>query len=177
MTTAELIAQHQQQLIEAEQLAVVLNAEWETLARSGKPCEAVEEKQDNTARLIRRLELRLEQLHLEAEAETEQARIYQAAELRDQIIGKYQAAAKDYAAIKIASGKLQAQLEKFNQGATEVLEIDIRRLKQLGGDALPREIAQVLLGQSLDVRGFEEAWRNAHYLAGSGLEAGAYQIR
>ena len=31
MTTAELIAQHQQQLIEAEQLAVVLNAEWETL--------------------------------------------------------------------------------------------------------------------------------------------------
>ena len=177
MNTAELIAQHAQQLSEAQQLAGALNSEWEQAARSGSNCEAIEDKQENTARLIKRLELRIEQLHIEAANEAEADRISQAGALRDQVICKYGDLAKQYVAIKVAAGKLQAQMEKFNQDAAAVIEGDIRKLKQLGGEALPREVSQILLGQALDVREFDSAWRGAHYMASSGLESGAYQIR
>lgn len=177
MNTAELIEQHKQQLAEAQQLAGALNSEWEQAARSGSNCEAIEDKQEGTARLIKRLELRIEQLHIEAANEAEADRISQAGALRDQVIDKYGDLAKQYAAIKVAAGKLQAQMEKFNQEAAEVIEGDIRKLKQLGGEALPRDVAQILLGAELDVRAFNDAWRGAHYLAASGLESGAYQVR
>lgn len=177
MTTVELIAQHQQQLIEAEQLAAALNSEWEQAARSGANCEAIEDKQDNTARLVKRLELRLEQLHLEAEAETEAERINQAAALRDQVIAKYAELFKQHAAIKAQSDKFTVQLNKFNLEAEQLIQIDIRQLQALGGEALPRDVAQTFIGQTIDGTAFDTAWRTTQHMAAHGLESAAYQVR
>lgn len=177
MTTAELIAQHQQQLIEAEQLVAALNSEWEQAARAGANCEIIEDKQDNTARLVKRLELRLEQLHLEAEAETEAERINQAAALRDQVIAKYAELFKQHAAIKAQADKFTALLVKFNQEAEQVVQTDIRQLKALGGEALPREVAHTFIGHTYDDRAFTDAFRVAQHMTASGLESGAYQVK
>jgi hypothetical protein len=177
MTTAQLIEQHKQQLLEAEQLTAVLNAEWEAQARAGKPCEDIEDRQESTAKLCKRLELRLEQLHLEAEAETEAERISQAAALRDQIIAKYQGAAKHYTAIKAQATKLQRELETFNRAVAELSEVDVRRLKALGGQQLPRDVSQILTHEGFDARDFDIAWRDAHHLARHGLEQAAYLLR
>lgn len=177
MNTQQLIEQHDNQLAEAIQLAEALTAEWEHAARSGANCEAIEDKQEGTAKLIRRLELRIEQLHLEAVAEAEQLRANQAAELRDKIIGKYGDLFKQHNAIKAAVDKLTATMAKFNLEAQQVTEVDIRQLKQLGGEALPREVAQTFIGHTYDTRAFEEAWRGVQYLAASGLESGAYQVK
>lgn len=177
MSTIELIASHQQQITEAEQLATALIAEWEKAARSGDNCEAIEDKQESTAKLIRRLELRIEQLHIEAANEAEAERISQAAELRDKIIAKYADMAKQYASIKAQSDKLMVLLVNFNQDAEQVVQGDIRQLKALGGESLGREVSQTFVGHAYDVRAFNDAWRIAQHNAASGLESGAYQVR
>lgn len=177
MTTQQLIEQHDNQLAEAQQLAAALNSEWEQAARSGANCEAIEDRQEATAKLCRRLELRIEQLHLEAVAEAEQLRVSQASELRDKIIGKYGDLTKQHAAIKAQADKFTALLVKFNQEAEQVIQTDIRKLKQLGGEALPREVAHSFIGHTYDPRAFDEAWRTTQHFAASGLESGAYQVR
>ena len=63
MTTVELIEQHKKQLKEAEALADALGIEWEQGARSGADVCEIEDRIDHTARLVKRLSLRLETLN------------------------------------------------------------------------------------------------------------------
>ena len=176
MNTPELIASHTQQLTEAEALADALGIEWEKGARSGADVSEVEDRIDVTARLVKRLSLRLETLNDQLIYEAEQDRISRAAALRDQVISKYEALAVDYSKIKAAADKLTAQLERFNQQGIEVAEVDIRRLKQLGGSPLPREIASIFVGNVFDPSAFDNAWRTAHHMATHGLESAAYIV-
>ena len=176
MNTPELIASHTQQLTEAEALADALGIEWEKGARSGADVSEVEDRIDVTARLVKRLSLRLETLNDQLIYEAEQDRISRAAALRDQVISKYEALAVDYSKIKAAADKLTAQLERFNQQGIEVAEVDIRRLKQLGGSPLPREVASIFVGNVFDPSAFDDAWRTAHHMASHGLESAAYIV-
>ena len=176
MNTPELIASHTQQLTEAEALADALGIEWEQGARSGADVSEIEDRIDHTARLVKRLSLRLETLEDQLAYETEQDRISRAAALRDQVISKYEALALDYSKIKAAADKLTAQLERFNQQGIEVAEVDIRQLKQLGGSPLPREIAGIFVGNVFDSLAFDDAWRSAHHMAAHGLESAAYIV-
>ena len=63
MNTPELIANHTQQLTEAEALSDALGIEWEQGARSGADVTEIEDRIDVTARLVKRLSLRLETLN------------------------------------------------------------------------------------------------------------------
>ena len=75
MSAVELIAQHEQQLIDAELLLATLNEQWETACRAGEDVAALEDQIDATARLTKRLNLRLEALHLQAEVEAQQEKV------------------------------------------------------------------------------------------------------
>ena len=75
MSAVELIAQHEQQLIDAELLLATLNEQWETACRAGEDVAALEDQIDATARLTKRLNLRLEALHLQAKVEDQQAKV------------------------------------------------------------------------------------------------------
>lgn len=176
MNTPELIASHKQQLTEAEALSDSLGIEWEQGARSGADVSDIEDRIDHTARVVKRLSLRLEALEDQLAYETEQDRISRAGALRDQVISKYEALAVDYSKIKAAADKLTAQLERFNQQGIEVAEVDIRRLKQLGGSPLPHEVARIFVGHTFDSLAFDDAWRTAHHMAGHGLESAAYIV-
>ena len=175
-TTIELIASHKQQLTEAEALSGALGIEWEQGARSGADVSEIEDRIDHTARLVKRLSLRLETLEDQLATEADQDRANRAAVLRDQVISKYQALAADYGKIKSAADKLTAQLERFNQQGIEVAEVDIRQLKQLGGSPLPREIAGIFVGHTFDSLAFDDAWRSAHHMASHGLENATYIV-
>jgi uncharacterized protein YydD (DUF2326 family) len=177
MNTTELITQHTQQLAEAEQLAVALLAEWEQAARSGSNCEALEERQDNTARLAKRLELRIGALMDQLQDEAEAQRLADGIALRAQVIEKYQTAAQDYAAIKKTADKLLSQLAAFNRAGNELAEVDLRQLKKLGAEPLPREVSQILTHSGYDGRAFDFAWMSAHHLARHGLEQAAHELR
>ena len=176
MNTPELIASHKQQLIDAELLLASLNEQWEAACRAGEDVAALEDRIDTTARLTKRLALRLEALDEQLAYEVEQDRISRAGALRDQVISKYEALALDYSKIKAAADKLTAQLERFNQPGIEVAEVDIRRLKQLGGSPLPHEVARIFVGHTFDSLAFDDAWRTAHHMAGHGLESAAYIV-
>ena len=176
MTTVELIEQHKKQLNEAEALADALGIEWEQGARSGADVCEIEDRIDHTARLVKRLSLRLETLNDQLIYEAEQDRISRAAALRDQVISKYEALAEDYSKIKAAADKLTGQLERFNKQGIEVAEVDIRRLKQLGGSPLPRGIASIFVGNIFESKAFDDAWRTAHHMAVHGLESATYLI-
>ena len=176
MNTPELIASHKQQLTEAEALSDALGIEWEQGARSGADVSEIEDRIDATARLVKRLSLRLEALDEQLATEVDQDRASRAAVLRDQVIGKYEALASDYAKVKTAADKLTAQLERFNQQAIEVTEVDIRQLKQLGGVPLPREIAGIFVGHVIDANAFNGAWRTAQHMAEHGLESATYIV-
>lgn len=176
MNTPELIASHKQQLTEAEALSDALGIEWEQGARSGADVSQIEDRIDHTARVVKRLSLRLEALDEQLVYEAEQDRISRAVVLRDQVISKYEALAVDYSKIKAAADKLTAQLERFNQQGIEVAEVDIRQLKQLGGSPLPREIASIFVGNVFESKAFDDAWRTAHHMAVHGLESAAYIV-
>lgn len=176
MNTPELIASHKQQLSEAEALADALGIEWEQGARSGADVAQIEDRIDVTARLVKRLSLRLEALDDQLATEVDQDRASRAAVLRDQVISKYQTLAADYSKIKASADKLTAQLERFNQQGIEVAEVDIRQLKQLGGSPLPREIASIFVGHVFDANAFDTAWRTAHHMASHGLENATYIV-
>lgn len=176
MNTPELIASHKQQLTEAEALSDSLGIEWEVGARSGADVSEIEDRIDHTARLVKRLSLRLETLEDQLATEADQDRANRAAVLRDQVISKYQTLAADYSKIKSAADKLTAQLERFNQQGIEVAEVDIRQLKQLGGSPLPREIAGIFVGHTFDSLAFDDAWRSAHHMASHGLENATYIV-
>lgn len=176
MNTPELIASHKQQLTEAEALSDSLGIEWEQGARSGADVSDIEDRIDVTARLVKRLSLRLETLNDQLAYEADQDRISRAGVLREQVISKYEALAVDYAKIKASADKLTAQLERFNQQGIEVAEVDIRQLKQLGGVPLPREIASIFVGHVFDANAFETAWRSTHHLAAHGLENATYIV-
>lgn len=75
MSTVELIASHEQQLIDAELLLATLNEQWESACRAGDDVAALEDQIDSTARLTKRLSLRLEALHLQAKVEDQQAKV------------------------------------------------------------------------------------------------------
>ena len=171
MNTPELIASHTQQLIDAELLLASLNEQWESACRPGDDVAALEDRIDTTARLTKRLALRLEALDDQLATEVDQDRAS-----RDQVISKYEALALDYSKIKAAADKLTAQLERFNQQGIEVAEVDIRQLKQLGGSPLPREIAGIFVGNVFDSLAFDDAWRSAHHMAAHGLESAAYIV-
>ena len=175
-TTIELISSHKQQLTEAEALADALGIEWEQGARSGADVSEIEDRIDHTARVVKRVSLRLKALDEQLAYEAEQDRISRAVLLRDQVISKYEALALDYSKIKAAADKLTGQLERFNQQGIEVAEVDIRRLKQLGGSPLPREIASIFVGNVFDPSAFDNAWRTAHHMATHGLESAAYIV-
>ena len=172
MNTPELIASHTQQLTEAEALGI----EWEQGARSGADVSEIEDRIDHTARVVKRLSLRLEALDEQLATEADQDRANRAVVLRDQVISKYEALAVDYSKIKAAADKLTAQLERFNQQGIEVAEVDIRQLKQLGGVPLPREIASIFVGLVFDANAFDTAWRTAHHMAVHGLESATYIV-
>lgn len=176
MNTPELIASHKQQLTEAEALAEALGIEWEQGARSGADVSEIEDRIDHTARVVKRLSLRLEALDEQLATEADQDRANRAVVLRDQVISKYEALAVDYSKIKAAADKLTAQLERFNQQGIEVAEVDIRQLKQLGGVPLPREIASIFVGHVFDANAFDTAWRTAHHMAVHGLESATYIV-
>lgn len=176
MNTPELIASHTQQLTEAEALADALGIEWEQGARSGADVSEIEDRIDHTARLVKRLSLRLETLEDQLATEADQDRANRAAVLREQVITKYEALAVDYSKIKAAADKLTAQLERFNQQGIEVAEVDIRQLKQLGGVPLPREIASIFVGHVFDANAFDTALRTTNYMATHGLESAAYIV-
>ena len=176
MNTPELIASHTQQLTEAEALSDALGIEWEQGARSGADVSEIEDRIDHTARLVKRLSLRLETLEDQLATEADQDRANRAAVLRAQVISKYQTLAADYSKIKSAADKLTAQLERFNQRGIEVAEVDIRQLKQLGGVPLPREIASIFVGHVFDANAFLDAWRSAHHMAAHGLENATYIV-
>lgn len=176
MNTSELIEQHKRQLNEADALADALGIEWEQGARSGADVSQIEDRIDHTARVVKRLSLRLEALDEQLSYEAEQDRISRAAVLRDQVISKYQTLAADYSKIKAAADKLTSQLERFNKQATEVAEVDIRRLKQLGGSPLTHEVAHIFIGQTFDSLAFDDAWRTTHHMAAHGLESATYLI-
>lgn len=176
MTTVELIEQHKQQLTGAEALADALGIEWEQGARSGADVSEIEDRIDHTARVVKRLSLRLEALDEQLAYEAEQDRISRAGVLRDQVISKYEALALDYDKIKAAADKLTSQLERFNKQATEVAEVDIRRLKQLGGSPLPHEVASIFVGNVFESKAFDDAWRTVHHMASHGLESAAYIV-
>lgn len=175
-TTMELIEQHKQRLTEAEALSDALGIEWEQGARSGADVSEIEDRIDVTARLVKRLSLRLETLEDQLAREVDQDRANRAAALRDQVISKYQTLAADYSKIKAAADKLTAQLERFNQQGIEVAEVDIRRLKQLGGSPLPHEVASIFVSHTFDSLAFDDAWRSAHHMAAHGLESAAYIV-
>ena len=175
-TTIELISSHKQQLTEAEALSDSLGIEWEKGARNGADVSEVEDRIDATARLVKRLSLRLETLNDQLVYEAEQDRISRAAALRDQVISKYQALAADYSKIKAAADKLTGQLERFNQQGIEVAEVDVRRLKELGGLSLPHEVASIFVGHTFDSLAFDDAWRTTHHMASHGLESAAYIV-
>ena len=92
------------------------------------------------------------------------------------MISKYEALAEDYSKIKAAADKLTGQLERFNKQGIEVAEVDIRRLKQLGGSPLPHEVASIFVGHTFDSLAFDYAWRTAHHMAVHGLESATYLI-
>lgn len=171
--TIELIEQHKKQLTEAEALADSLGIEWEQGARSGADVSEIEDRIDHTARVVKRLSLRLEALEEQLAYEAEQDRISRAGVLRDQVISKYEALAADYSKIKAAADKLTGQLERFNQQGIEVAQVDIRRLKQLDGSPLPHEVASIFVGHTFDSLAFDDAWRTAHHMASHGLESAA----
>ena len=75
MSAVELIAQHEQQLIAAELLLASLNEQWESACRAGEEVAELEDEIDTTARLTKRLNLRLEALHLQAEVEAQQEKV------------------------------------------------------------------------------------------------------
>lgn len=175
-TTIELIEQHKQRLTEAEALAEALGIEWEQGARSGADVSEIEDRIDVTARLVKRLSLRLETLDDQLAYEADQDRIRRAGVLRDQVISKYESLAADYSKIKVAADKLTAQLERFNQQGIEVAEVDIRRLKQLEGVPLPHEVASIFVGNIFESKAFDDAWRTAHHMASHGLESAAYIV-
>lgn len=175
-TTIELIASHKQQLTEAESLSDALGIEWEQGARSGADVSEIEDRIDHTARLVKRLSLRIETLEDQLATEVDQDRASRAAVLRDQVISKYEALAQDYSKIKAAADKLTAQLERFNQQGIEVTEVDIRQLKQLGGVPLPREIASIFVGNVFDANALNGAWRTAQHMAEHGLESATYLV-
>lgn len=175
-TTIELIEQHKRQLTEAEALSDALGIEWEQGARGGADVSEIEDRIDHTARLVKRLSLRLEALDEQLAYEVEQDRISRAGVLRDQVISKYEALALDYDKIKAAADKLTGQLERFNKQAIEVAEVDIRRLKQLGGSPLPHEVAHIFIGQTFDSFAFDDAWRTTHHMAAHGLESATYLV-
>ena len=77
---------------------------------------------------------------------------------------------------KAAADKLTGQLERFNKQGIEVAEMDIRRLKQLGGSPLPRGIASIFVGNIFESKAFDDAWRTAHHMASHGLESAAYIV-
>ena len=176
MNTPELIASHNQQLIDAELLLASLNEQWESACRAGEDVAVLEDQIDTTARLTKRLALRLEALDEQLAYEVEHDRISRAAALRDQVISKYEALAEDYSKIKAAADKLTGQLERFNKQGIEVAEVDIRRLKQLGGSPLPHEVASIFVGHTFDSLAFDDAWRTAHHMAVHGLESATYLI-
>ncbi|RON17366.1 hypothetical protein [Pseudomonas frederiksbergensis] len=176
MNTPELIELHKRQLSEAEALSDSLSIEWEKGARSGADVTEIEDRIDATARLVKRLSLRLETLEDQLATEVEQDRVRRAAVLRDQVISKYETLALDYSKIKAAADKLTAQLERFNQQGIEVAEVDIRQLKRLGGSPLPRDISSIFVGNVFDANAFDDAWRTAHHMAVHGLENAAYIV-
>ena len=144
--------------------------------RAGEDVAVLEDQIDTTARLTKRLALRLEALDEQLAYEVEHDRISRAAALRDQVISKYEALAEDYSKIKAAADKLTGQLERFNKQGIEVAEVDIRRLKQLGGSPLPHEVASIFVGHTFDSLAFDDAWRTAHHMAVHGLESATYLI-
>ncbi len=75
MSTVELIASHEQQLIDAELLLANLNEQWEAACRAGEDVAALEDQIDTTARLTKRLTLRLEALQDQQVSEVAQAKI------------------------------------------------------------------------------------------------------
>ena len=62
MNTPELIQANNEQLEAARQALELIDKAWEIAARAGEDCAELEQKQDDTARTIRRLELRGEAL-------------------------------------------------------------------------------------------------------------------
>ena len=75
MSTVELIASHEQQLIDAELLLASLNEQWESACRAGDEVAVLEDQIDSTARLTKRLSLRMEALQDQQVSEVAQARV------------------------------------------------------------------------------------------------------
>ncbi|RMH85186.1 hypothetical protein EA796_06665 [Pseudomonas sp. AOB-7] len=177
MNTAELIQQTESELQAAEGAVEAAQRAFEVAARTGSDCIKERAQQRQAGEEVERLTLRLEYLREQLSDEAEAERASQAADLREQVIGKYCDLLRDYSGIKAQADKLTAQLAKFNQAAEHVIQTDIRKLKALGGEALPREVAHTFIGHTYDARAFEEAWRTTQHLAASGLESGAYQVK
>lgn len=111
MSAVELIAQHEQQLIDAELLLASLNEQWESACRAGEDVAALEDQIDSTARLTKRLNLRLEALHLQAEVEVQQAKVDKANEQASDAIAAIERLVNHRKAISALVAKLKPLIE------------------------------------------------------------------
>ena len=126
MSAVELIAQHEQQLIDAELLLANLNNQWEAACRAGEDVEALEDQIDTTARLTKRLNLRLEALHLQAEVEAQQAKVDKGNEQAADAIAAIERLVNHRKAISALVAKLQplieAHIEEFTNAFNSAQE-------------------------------------------------------
>ena len=126
MSAVELIAQHEQQLIDAELLLATLNEQWETACRAGEDVAALEDQIDATARLTKRLNLRLEALHLQAEVEAQQAKVDKGNEQAADAIAAIERLVNHRKAISALVAKLQplieAHIEEFTNAFNSAQE-------------------------------------------------------
>ena len=126
MSTVELIASHEQQLIDAELLLANLNNQWEAACRAGEDVEALEDQIDTTARLTKRLNLRLEALHLQAEVEAQQAKVDKGNEQASDAIAAIERLVNHRKAISALVAKLQplieAHIEEFTNAFNSAQE-------------------------------------------------------
>lgn len=126
MSTVELIASHEQQLIDAELLLANLNNQWEAACRAGEDVEALEDQIDTTARLTKRLNLRLEALHLQAEVEAQQAKVDKGNEQAADAIAAIERLVNHRKAISALVAKLQplieAHIEEFTNAFNSAQE-------------------------------------------------------
>ena len=119
MSAVELIAQHEQQLIDAELLLASLNEQWESACRAGEDVAALEDQIDSTARLTKRLNLRLEALHLQAEVEVQQAKVDKANEQASDAIAAIERLVNHRKAISALVAKLKPLIEAHTDEFTK----------------------------------------------------------
>lgn len=120
MSTVELIVSHEQQLIDAELLLASLNEQWESACRAGEDVAALEDQIDSTARLTKRLNLRLEALHLQAEVEVQQAKVDKANEQASDAIAAIERLVNHRKAISALVAKLKPLIEAHTDEFTLV---------------------------------------------------------